>query len=213
MGARRPPHFTERQPPAFDEWDAKGLAERMAAAIAPDVATELVPAQLEGHLWDVFIGTMRAGVVKRVPLDAPVWAAPAFGVELSLGVVPSADVAPRGQHAHQGSAAATPRSHAEYRPVPVTPAVELDLALLVPESMAAARVEEVIREGAGDLLERLALLDEYRGKGIEPGMRSLMWRLTLRHAERTLRDKEVEGRREKLLRTLENELGIRQRTA
>ena len=213
MGSRRPPHFTERQPPAFDEWDAKGLAERMASAIAPGVATELVPAHVDGHLWDVFIGTMRAGVVKRVTLDAPVWAAAAFGVELSLGVVPSADVAPRGQHAHQGSPTAAPRSHAEYEPIPVTPAVEMDLALLVPESMAAARVEEVIREGAGDLLESLALLDEYRGKGIEPGMRSLMWRLTLRHAERTLRDKEVEGRRDKLLRTLENELGIRQRTA
>ena len=213
MGARRPPHFTERQPPNFDEWDAKGLAERMAAAIAPGVVTELVPAQADGHLWDVFIGTMRAGFVKRVTLDAPVWAAPAFGVELSLGVVPSGDVAPRGQHAHQGSAVVGSRSHAEYKPVPVTPAVEVDLALLVPESMAAARVEEVIREGAGDLLERLVLLDEYRGKGIESGMRSLMWRLTLRHAERTLRDKEVEGRREKLLQTLENELGIRQRTA
>jgi phenylalanyl-tRNA synthetase beta chain len=73
-------------------------------------------------------------------------------------------------------------------------------------------VEEVLRKGAGDLLERLELLDEYRGKGIEPGMRSLMWRLTLRHAERTLRDKEIEGRRDKLLKALENELGIRQRT-
>jgi phenylalanyl-tRNA synthetase beta chain len=213
MGSRRPPHFTERQPPAFDEWDAKGLAERMAAAIAPAAAVELVPAEGDGKIWDVFIGTMRAGSVKRVALDAPVWAAPAFGVELSLGVVQSEDVAPRGQHAHGGRVASASRSHTEYRAIPVTPAVAIDLALLVPESMAAARVEEVLRNGAGELLERLELLDEYRGKGIEPGMRSLMWRLTLRHAERTLRDKEVEGRREKLLRTLENELGIRQRTA
>ena len=213
MGSRRPPHFTERQPPAFDEWDAKGLAERMAAAIAPAATVELVPADGEGKIWDVFIGTMRAGSVKRVALDAPVWAAPAFGVELSLGIVQSEDVAPRGQHAHGGGVAHESRSHTQYRAIPVTPAVAIDLALLVPESMAAARVEEVLRNGAGELLERLELLDEYRGKGIDPGMRSLMWRLTLRHAERTLRDKEVEGRREKLLRTLENELGIRQRTS
>ena len=74
-------------------------------------------------------------------------------------------------------------------------------------------MEAVLRRGAGELLECLTLFDEYRGKGIAPGLRSLAWRLTLRHPERTLRDKEVEGRREKLLKTLENELGIRQRTA
>ena len=213
MGARRPAHFTERQAPAFDEWDAKGLAERMANAIAPGEGVELVPAQVAGRIWDVFIGTRRAGVVTRVTLDAPVWASPAFGVEITLGDVSSSDVAPKGQHVHGSVAQAESRPAAEYRPIPTTPAVALDLALLVPESMAAARVEEVLRKGAGDLLERLELLDEYRGKGVEPGMRSLMWRLTLRHAERTLRDKEVDGRRDKLLKTLENDLGIRQRTA
>ena len=74
-------------------------------------------------------------------------------------------------------------------------------------------LEAVIRRAAGELLESLTLFDEYRGKGVEAGVRSLAWRLTLRHPERTLRDKEVEGRRDKLLKTLENELGIRQRTA
>ena len=61
-------------------------------------------------------------------------------------------------------------------------------------------------------LERLVAFDVYEGAGVEAGHRSVAWRLTLRHPERTLRDKEVEGRREKLLRTLESELGIRQRS-
>jgi phenylalanyl-tRNA synthetase beta chain len=212
MGARRPPHFTERQPPAFDEWDAKGLAERMAATIAAARTVELVPATERGALWNIVVGGTEVGVVRRVSLDAPVWASPAFGIELTLGPVPSDDVAPRGEHAHARPAAAMTRLAPEYRPIPTTPAVEMDLALLVPENMAATRVESVLRQGAGDLLEHLELLDEYRGKGIEPGMRSIMWRLTLRHPERTLREKEVEGRRDKLLKTLGNELGIRQRT-
>jgi phenylalanyl-tRNA synthetase beta chain len=38
------------------------------------------------------------------------------------------------------------------------------------------------------------------------------WRLTFRHPERTLREKEVEAQRDKLLRALESELGVRQRT-
>jgi phenylalanyl-tRNA synthetase beta chain len=101
----------------------------------------------------------------------------------------------------------------EYRPIPTTPATEFDLALLVPDSVSAGAVEAVLRRGAGELLESVTLFDEYRGKGVEQGVRSLAWRLTLRHPERTLRDKEVEGRRDKLLKTLEHELGIRQRTA
>ncbi|MBK6305745.1 MAG: hypothetical protein IPF47_08585 [Gemmatimonadetes bacterium] len=37
--------------------------------------------------------------------------------------------------------------------------------------------------------------------------------MTFRDATRTLRDKEVDGRRQKILRTLETELGVRPRTA
>ena len=39
----------------------------------------------------------------------------------------------------------------------------------------------------------------------------ILYRPTFRHPERTLRDKEVDARRQKLLRTLESELGVRQR--
>jgi phenylalanyl-tRNA synthetase beta chain len=100
----------------------------------------------------------------------------------------------------------------QYRALPATPAADFDLALLVPNDVPAARVEEVILRSAGELLERLVLFDEYRGEGVPAGQRSLAWRLTFRHPERTLRDKEIAGRREKLLRTLEGELGVRQRT-
>lgn len=212
MGRRRPPHFTESDPPAIDEWDAKGLAELIARAIDPGAAVELVPGQGD-VLWHVWLHTAEVGLVRRVALDAPVWASPAFGVELSLGVVASGQVAPQGQHLHVAAGAPAAASHPAYMPIPTTPATEFDLALLVPESVAAARVEEVLRSATGDLLERLALFDEYRGQGVEPGMRSLAWRLTLRHPERTLRDREVEGRRDSILRTLDNELGIRPRTS
>jgi phenylalanyl-tRNA synthetase beta chain len=88
-----------------------------------------------------------------------------------------------------------------------------DLALLVPHDMPVSRVEQVMRSHAGELLESLVLFDEFRGAGLPAGFRSAAWRLTFRHAERTLRDKEVAGRREKLLRALEEELGVRQRTS
>jgi phenylalanyl-tRNA synthetase beta chain len=143
-----------------------------------------------------------------------VWAPPAFGVELLLVPMFNGQVAPPGEHrpAEPGVSRVAQR-WTEYRPLPTTPAAEFDLALLVPNDMPAARVEEVIRRSSGELLERVTLFDEYRGDGVPEGVRSLAWRLTFRHPERTLRDKEIAGRREKLLRTLEGELGVRQRTA
>ena len=93
------------------------------------------------------------------------------------------------------------------------PAMEIDLALIVPNVTTAAEVEKVIRDSAGDLLESLEVFDEFRGQGIPKGSRSLAWRLTFRHPERTLRDREIHGRTAKILSTLEAALGIRQRTS
>ena len=210
MGDRRPTHFTEPRPPAWDEWDAKGLADLVASAAYPGAPVELRPAA-GAVLWTVVVGGESRGEVRRVALDAPVWAAPAFGVELTLERTSARAVAPPGRTAYEGNGAGGPGGRLRYRPLPVTPAVEIDVALLVPEQMPAGRVEEILRRSAGELLERIVLFDEYRGTGVAEGFRSIAWRLTFRHPERTLRDKEIEGRREKLLRTLEAELGVRQR--
>ena len=213
MGERRPPHFTEPRPPRYDAWDARALGERVAAVAFPGEAVELRPAGQGALLWEIVVAGEARGRVVRVPLDAPVWASEAYGVEVALSVIESADVAARGEQAHLPAAAADRARPAvpPFRPLPVTPAAEFDLALLVPDALPAARVEETIRRAAGELLERVVLFDEFRGQGVPAGQRSLAWRLTFRHPERTLRDKEVEGRRDKLLRTLETELGVRPR--
>ncbi len=216
MGDREPVHFTQPQPPVFDEWDAKWLGEVAARAAYPGASVALEPSADPEALWEVVVGGEGRGVVRRLALDAPVWAAPAFGVELSLGVVSSAQVAGPGANAHgsEGRPAATaPAARTTpYRPLPTTPAAEFDLALLVRDDLPAAEVERVIRGTAGELLESLLLFDRYQGKGVDEGYRSLAWRLTFRHPERTLRDKEIEGRRAKILSTLQSELDVRPRT-
>jgi phenylalanyl-tRNA synthetase beta chain len=153
------------------------------------------------------------GEVRRLTLDAPVWAKPAFGVEIVLGAMSNGDVAPPGEHAHGATEEASVRTPRPYRALPTTPAAEFDLALLLPHGVAAAQVEGKIREVAGELLERVELFDLYEGAGIDAGYRSVAWRLTLRHPERTLRDKEIEGRRSKILAALQQELNVRQRTS
>lgn len=215
MGASRPPHFTEPEPPAYDAWDAKALADAIARAAAPGAEVTLVPDADGGARWQIEVNGHRRGEVRELAIERPVWASPAWGIEFTLGVMHSDDVAPAGTHAHVTDAPRVPPAHAAVRfaPLPTFPAASIDLALLVPTDMPAARVEAVLRESAGELLEALELFDEFRGDGVPAGLRSLAWRLTFRHPERTLRDKEIEGRRAGLLKTLDRELGVRPRAA
>ncbi len=208
MGKRRPSHFTEMDPPAYDAWDAKALAESLAAVAFPGATISLVPSDTES-LWRVHANGDDVGSVERVTLDAPVWASDAFGFELTLGVMPSADVAPVGQHAHvMASTRSSTLPHVVYRTIPTQPAAGFDLALVLPSSVRAADVEVVLRREGGELLESVEVFDEYRGDGLPVGMRSVGWRLQFRHPERTLRDKELEGRRSKLVSALQRELGV-----
>lgn len=217
MGLRTPLHFSAPHPSLIDAWDAKALALEVLEAAFPGVAVDLVPMPTNADLlWDVRVNaTARSiGGVRRLQLDKPVWAPEAYGVEVALGEMPNDLIAPRGEHArgelhHASPAARTLRS----RPVATTPPAEFDLALLVPIDLPAAAVEVVLKRTGGDLLERLELFDLYEGSGLPPGHRSLAWRLTFRDPNRTLRDKEIEGRRQRILRALELELGVKPRTS
>jgi phenylalanyl-tRNA synthetase beta chain len=217
MGRRTPPHFSDPKSPEFDAWvtydvwDAKALAEEVAAISHPGATIELVQGDGES-LWSILVNGSARGSVRRLVLDAPVWAAPAFGVELTLAPLDARPVAPAGENAHRPFGRAT-IPVTRYTPLPTTPASEFDLALLVPDSVRGADVEAVMRRVSGKLLENVRLFDRYVGSGVEPGHRSLAWRLTFRHAERTLRDREIDARRSDILRALADELNVRQRSS
>ena len=211
MGRRRPPHFTEPQPPLIDEWDVRALAEIAWRMAYPERPLDFVPGT-GPTLWELRRGDDTLGIARRLHLDAPVWASPAYGIELMLDNVHVEATAPPGRHAYKEGADAPKPAVSRYRPLPTMPPAEIDLALLVPAGTTAAAVEQVIRASAGELLERLELFDQYTGAGVEENHRSLAWRLTFRHAERTLRDKEIEGRRAKILAALNEELNVRQRS-
>jgi len=131
-----------------------------------------------------------------------------------IAVVETAPIAAPGSHAPPtaGRRIAAP-SVPRYSPPPAQPAVRVDVTLLLPEGMTAAAVERVLARSATPLLVGVELKSQYRGSSVPAGYRSVTWRLTFRHPERTLREKEVEVQRDKLLRALESELGVGQRTA
>ena len=75
---------------------------------------------------------------------------------------------------------------------PKFPAVSRDLALVVAEEHSAAEIADALRHGAGPLLESVEVFDQYRGKGVAEGAKSLAFHLVYRDRERTLTDKVVD---------------------
>jgi len=66
------------------------------------------------------------------------------------------------------------------------PAATQDVSLVVDQGIPAGDIQATLAEGAGELLEGIALVDDYRGEGVEPGHRSLTFALRFRAADKTL---------------------------
>ncbi|GAB3475022.1 phenylalanine--tRNA ligase subunit beta [Amycolatopsis cihanbeyliensis] len=80
------------------------------------------------------------------------------------------------------------------RPAPsisAYPPVLLDVALVVDAEVPSAELAEVLRHGAGELLEDVALFDDYRGDQVGEGKRSLAYKLRFRAPDRTLTAEEA----------------------
>jgi phenylalanyl-tRNA synthetase beta chain len=73
------------------------------------------------------------------------------------------------------------------------PALERDIALVVPEAVPAAEVMDVVREAAGQALGDLVLFDVYRGDPLGPAEKSFALRLRLDVEEPAALDRLVEG--------------------
>jgi len=91
--------------------------------------------------------------------------------------------------------------------VPRFPAIHEDLAVIVDEALPAEAVERAIRVAGGSLLGEIRLFDVFRGEQIGADKKSLAYALTYRADDRTLTDKEAEKVRNKIIRSLEGQLG------
>ncbi len=76
------------------------------------------------------------------------------------------------------------------------PPALIDVALVVPSSVAAADVERSIVDGAGSLLESVRLFDVYTGSQVGSGRKSLAYKLTFRAPDRTLTAEEAVAARD-----------------
>ncbi len=91
------------------------------------------------------------------------------------------------------------------------PSIRRDVAILVKETVSAQSVLDCVRNAAGALLINLELFDEYRGKGIDSGRKSLALGLTLQDSSRTLNESDVERVMAEVLSALESRLAAQPR--
>ncbi|MBU1145949.1 phenylalanine--tRNA ligase subunit beta, partial [Patescibacteria group bacterium] len=97
-------------------------------------------------------------------------------------------------------------------PIPKYPGVELDLALIVSKKTVWDDVLKNIFETENKIVREVKLFDVYEGRGVEPGKKSLAFRVVYRSDERTLKLEEAKNVEQKIIKKLEQKFGAKLRS-
>ena len=92
-------------------------------------------------------------------------------------------------------------------PIGVMPAATQDLSLLVDLDLPATTLQATIVEGAGQLLEQIRLVEDYRGENLPEGKKSLTFALRFRAEDRTLTQVEASESRDKAVALAQERFG------
>ena len=181
-----------------DFFDVKGDVERICALSRAEVG--FAPATADpilhpGQAALVTVAGRCAGRLGRLhPEVADVLDLPAGVFVFELDVAAVSDCQPR-----------------RHRALSRQPPVRRDLALVVDETVAAGRIEAVVRQVLGDLVAEARVFDVYAGAGVATGSKSVAIGVTLQHPSRTLADVAVNRQIDELVAALRTELGARLR--
>jgi phenylalanyl-tRNA synthetase beta chain len=144
-----------------------------------------------GCCAEVLAGETRLGFVGEVhPLVAAEW-------DLERTAVFAIDL---------GKLAAAAPPVVAFKPFASVPSLRQDLAVVLPDEVAAARVLEQVKKAGGEMLDDVSVFDVYTGPQVGDGMRSLALALSFRGQEKTLTDEDVAPARAKIVAAL-GELG------
>lgn len=91
------------------------------------------------------------------------------------------------------------------------PSVRRDLAMVVSQTVPASQMKSVAAAAAGPELKEIFVFDEFVGKGLPEGTRSLAMGLILQDESRTLTDADVEPVMARIVTALEKSLGAKLR--
>lgn len=168
----------------FDYSDAISLAQRVVWATGQELTVRQASSKgfHPGRTAELFIGDISIG----------------FAGELAPSLASEKDL-PRRVAALEIDLDVLYSSAPEVRqasPIFGYPAATQDLSLLVGADVAAGEVLRVIETGAGELLEQVRLVEDYRGTNLPDGQKSLTFALRFRATDRTLTQAEASEARD-----------------
>ena len=99
----------------------------------------------------------------------------------------------------------------KYTGIAKYPSVTRDISMVMPKTILAGQIEEIIEKKAGKILESYTLFDIYEGDQIMEGYKSMAYSITYRALDRTLEEKAVSEAENRILKALK-ELGIELRS-
>jgi len=91
------------------------------------------------------------------------------------------------------------------------PAVLQDVAVVVDRDIPAAKVQEALRSGGGELLEDIRLFDVFEGEQVGEGRKSLAFALRFRGVDRTLTEDEASAARDAAVEAASKAVGAQMR--
>lgn len=100
----------------------------------------------------------------------------------------------------------------KFKPFSTFPASDRDIAFFVPVEVPVSELERCITKAAGNLLESVEVFDEYRGKNVPEGQRSLAFRLVYRVGDRTLTDTDIDPLQQKVREALVQQFNVNLRS-
>jgi len=96
-----------------------------------------------------------------------------------------------------------------YRELSKFPAVQRDVAFVLPESMESEKMLEIVLSQHEDLLENVSIFDIYTGKGLEERTKSLGLRFSYRALDRTLTDAEINSIHNRIVQNTVQQTGAK----
>lgn len=96
----------------------------------------------------------------------------------------------------------------KYKEISKYPTAKRDLAVLVQSDLKYKEVEKVIKESGGSSLKQVDLFDVFTDKKLGEGNRSMTFSLEMSAGDKTLTDEEVNKVIDKIIKNLNNKLGV-----
>lgn len=146
-----------------------------------------------GKCADIIINGKKAGIIGEIHPDV----AERFSIETNVYV----------SELDFEAVFAAASDSVKYKKIARMPAIERDIAVIVDKDVPVAKIHDIIKRMSGKYLESVTLFDVYEGKQIPEGKKSVAYNAVYRSAEQTLKDSDINKVFDKIVKTLERELG------